>query len=91
MTLGSHCCLKNPTKKKPQPKPDQFIEKAQYLTIAFIFSRKKSTHFLHTGTPRFEKVTAQIYVQGRKQVQQIFNKIVAIHSSLHLNAYRVAH
>lgn len=82
MTLGSHCYLK---KKRP----------VHWLSIVFdnylyLQGKKKSPNFLHIGTPKYEKVTAQVCIQGRKQVQQNLIQIVTIHPSLHLNAHKMA-
>lgn len=52
---------------------------------------KKSPNFLHIGTPKFEKVIAQVHIQGRKQVQQNLIQIVTVHPSLPLNTHRMPH
>lgn len=53
--------------------------------------KQKYPNFLPTGNPKLEEVTAQVYVQGRKEVQQNLIQILTVHLSLHLNAQRMAH
>lgn len=53
--------------------------------------KQKSPNFFHTGNPKLEEVTAQVCVQGRKEVQQNLIQIVTVHLSLHLNAHKMAH
>lgn len=93
--LRSHCCLKKPTKKEKKPnkiRPDPWVSTV-FDNCLYLQQEKIHTFPSHRHSQIWVSYSSNVlpmYKEGNK-LSKYLMEMVAIHSSLHLNAYWIAY